>query len=126
MMEESIAAKERYRVSGAENTESWFVVIARAPDDQLSAHYLEYAWVRVWPSLHAQLPHSKITLFHERCPYDGAFLQSFNRMMDDPTFAYRQYFNTIVPMGWEDCIPLQPADLMAYENFKEGLRQLPG
>jgi hypothetical protein len=50
MMEESIAAKERYQFSGAENTESWFVIVARAPDDQLAAHYLEYAWVTVWPS----------------------------------------------------------------------------
>ena len=67
----------------------------------------------------------KITLFHERCEYDGVLLESFNEVVNDPTVENRKYFTTIAPMGWENCTPLQPADLMAYENFKEGLRQLP-
>jgi hypothetical protein len=72
-----------------------------------------------------EIPNGKITLFHERCSYDGTLLASFNELIDDPTFSSRKYFTTIAPMGWEDCVPLQPADLVAYENFKEGFRQLP-
>ena len=72
-----------------------------------------------------ELPSGKITLFHERCDYDGVFLDSFNTLIDDPTFTSRTCFTTIAPMGWEDCVPLQPADLVAYENFKEGFRRLP-
>jgi hypothetical protein len=45
--------------------------------------------------------------------------------MSDPTFTYKHSFTTIAPMGWEDCVALQPADLIAYENFKEGYRLLP-
>lgn len=97
-------------------------------DDPLEMAYdvlQTFLMLEIGAGFHLELPDSKVTLFHERCPHDGVFLQSFNRMMEDPTFAYRQHFTTIAPMGWEDCIPLQPADLMAYENFKEGLRQLP-
>ena len=72
-----------------------------------------------------ELPQGKITLFHERCAYDGVLLDSFNTLINDPTFISRKCFTTIAPMGWEDCVPLQPADLIAYENFKEGFRQLP-
>src|SRR5258708_29384740 len=61
----------------------------------------------------------KITLVHDRCDYDGALLDAFTQMKNDPHFQYRDRFTTIAPMGWEDCIPLQPADLLAYENLKE-------
>jgi hypothetical protein len=66
-----------------------------------------------------------ITLFHERCAYNGVFSETFNELINDSTFAYKKCFTTIEPLGWEDCIPLQAADLIAYENFKEGYRQLP-
>jgi len=60
----------------------------------------------------------KYTFYHERCSYDGAYLDGFNVMMNDPTFKGKELFSTIAPVGWEDCVPLQPADLVAYETFK--------
>ena len=65
----------------------------------------------------------KYILFHERCDYNDAYLKGFNRIMNDPTFSGKELFSTMAPMGWEDCIPLQPADLVAYETFKDALRQ---
>ncbi len=65
-------------------------------------------------------------LFHERCSYDAEYLLAFNKMVDDPTFAGRGLFTTIAPLGWENCIPLQPADMMAYEAFKEAERKFTG
>jgi len=66
---------------------------------------------------------SKITLFHDRTGgngrYDPAILRVFNQQMGDPEFPYRKWFTTIAPMSWEDCIALQPADLVAFECFKE-------
>jgi hypothetical protein len=44
-------------------------------------------------------------------------------MMKDPTFRGKDMFSTIAPMGWEHCVPLQPADLVAYESFKDALRK---
>jgi hypothetical protein len=65
-----------------------------------------------------------IALIHDRCPYDGCMAEAFNQMLDDPGFTYRKCFSTLAPMGWEHCIPLQPADLIAYENFKDACRQI--
>jgi hypothetical protein len=85
---------------------------------------LGFLMIRIGKSM-SRLPNSKITLFHDRCSYDGIFLSAFNNLMSDPTFIYKHSFTTIAPMGWEDCVALQPADLIAYENFKEGYRLLP-
>jgi hypothetical protein len=64
----------------------------------------------------------RIALVHERGSHDSALLEAFNQMKNDKTFQYRDRFTTIASMGWEDCIPLQLADLLAYENFKEAER----
>lgn len=65
-------------------------------------------------------------LFHERCSHDSLYRAAFKTMMDDPTFKGKEHFSTIAPLGWEDCIPLQPADMIAYETFKEAERQFTG
>jgi hypothetical protein len=65
-------------------------------------------------------------LFHERCNYDGLYLDAFNAMMNDPTFVGKELFTTIAPLGWERCIALQPADMIAYETFKEAERGFTG
>jgi hypothetical protein len=70
-----------------------------------------------------QLKPIKYVLFHERCDYDDAYLKGFNAMMADATFKGKELFSTIAPLGWEDCIPLQPADMIAYETFKDALRK---
>lgn len=64
----------------------------------------------------------KVALVHDRGNYDATLLHSFKSLMADPSFRFRQMFTTIAPMGWENCTPLQPADLLAYENFKESER----
>lgn len=70
----------------------------------------------------------KITLFHDRtagnCDYDATILRSFNSLINDPTFVGREMFSTIGPLSWKDCIPLQPADLLAFEGFKQAEAKL--
>jgi hypothetical protein len=65
----------------------------------------------------------KITLFHDRTGgngrYDPVILRSFNGQVADPNYEHTHYFTTIAPLGWEDCVALQPADLVAFEMFKE-------
>jgi hypothetical protein len=40
-------------------------------------------------------------------------------MMDDLALPkYRQLFTTIAPMRWQDCVRLQPADMIAFDTFK--------
>lgn len=67
-----------------------------------------------------------ISLVYERSDYGESMLKGFNRMMDDPTFVYRDIFTTLAPMGWEKCVPLQPADLVAYEVFRDMKRRTKG
>ena len=59
-----------------------------------------------------------IALFHDRCPYDGVLLNAFNRMVEDE-HGYARRFVSLTSVGWEHCVPLQPADLVAYECMKE-------
>ena len=53
-----------------------------------------------------------------------ADLDGFNQQLADPAFEHRNSFTTFAPAGWENCIPLQPTDLVAYENFKDALRKI--
>ena len=68
----------------------------------------------------------KYVLFHDRGPCDAILSNAFNAMICDPGFSDRHLFSTLVPLGWEDCIPLQAADLIAYESFKESERTITG
>jgi hypothetical protein len=66
---------------------------------------------------------AKITLFHDRTggdgKYDPTILRSFNQQVNDPAFEHRRYFTTITPLQWKHSVALQPADLVAFECFKE-------
>lgn len=69
-------------------------------------------------------PNARIALIHDRSAYDGVMLEAFNQQVADPNFAYKGCFTTLTSTGWESCIPLQPADLVAYENFKDAMRKV--
>lgn len=62
----------------------------------------------------------RVAIIHDRAPgYDGVIVDAFNMMLSDPSVPhYKELFTTIAPMRWEDCVPLQPADMIAYEGFK--------
>jgi hypothetical protein len=69
-------------------------------------------------------PNPKIALLHDRNAYDGVMADAFNQTKTDPHFVDGTCFTTFGSVGWEDCVPLQPADLVAYENFKDALRKI--
>ncbi len=61
----------------------------------------------------------KFALFHDRNDHGTDMLAAFNHVMDeDPTFDKQRYFSSLTATGWESCVPLQAADLIAYEMFK--------
>jgi hypothetical protein len=68
----------------------------------------------------------RLVLFHDRGPHDSILLEAFNRALADGTFAGREMFSTIAPLSSVECIPLQAADLLAYENYKDSERVLKG
>jgi hypothetical protein len=63
-----------------------------------------------------------ISLHHDTCRYNGSLSDWFDLLLQDQKFAFRNRFTSITPERWQFCVPLQPADLVAYENFKEGMR----
>jgi hypothetical protein len=46
-------------------------------------------------------------------------LQAFNQTIVAPSFPFKGYFTTLASLSWESCVALQPADLLAFEAFKE-------
>ena len=72
---------------------------------------------------HSQGRQPRINLFHDQTAsngkYDPTILRTFNTQINRPDFIYRDYFTKIASMRWQQCIPLQPADLVAFENYKE-------
>ena len=64
-------------------------------------------------------------LIHERCEFDSVLLGAFNHYLSARPKA-KTLFTSITPMGWEQCIPLQPSDFLAYEAMKETHRHRPG
>ena len=64
----------------------------------------------------------RVTLFHDRTAngkYDPTILKSFNEQVGDVNSECAKYFTTIAPLAWQDCIALQPADLVAFEIFRD-------
>ena len=70
----------------------------------------------------------KVTLFHDwtggKGKYDPIILRSFAQQINDLNFEGRDYFTTIAPLKWQDSIALQPADLVAFECFKEATARI--
>jgi hypothetical protein len=67
-----------------------------------------------------RFPKERVSVFYDRSRQFGAIaMEAFNSFMNDPTAkSVSKYFVTMAPMGWEDCVALQPADLIAYEGMK--------
>jgi hypothetical protein len=67
-------------------------------------------------------PCDEISLHHDQCNYDGALADAFSNMLADPLFKCSGRFTSITPEQGRHCVMLQPADMIAYENFKDGMR----
>ena len=66
-----------------------------------------------------QFPKERVTIIYDRGNIsEWAAQKAFSSMKNDLRYEPRKYFVTIAPMGWEDCAPLQVADLLAYEGYK--------
>jgi hypothetical protein len=64
----------------------------------------------------------RLNLFHDRTAngkYDPVILRAFNQTIFGLRPDLKEYFTSITSMCGEDCIALQPADLVAFEAFKQ-------
>jgi len=67
-------------------------------------------------------PTIRISLVHDRCEYDGVIADAFRKAIEDPAFKEANSYVSIAPGSSLEVIPLQPADLLSHENFKEAKR----
>jgi hypothetical protein len=50
--------------------------------------------------------------------YNGIIQQAFSKMRDDTRWTHRDLFVSFTPLKWEDCVLLQPADMIAFDTRK--------
>lgn len=76
--------------------------------------------VQVGQVMHDFFRKDRVTVYYERSRQLGPIANAaFNDFMEDKTCkSLSKYFVSATPVGWEDCIPLQPADFLAYEGMK--------
>jgi len=67
--------------------------------------------------LHAIAIDPQVSVFYERSEFDKLAREAFDMLKTDSNRVYHSIVSA-EPKGWEDCIPLQSADFMAYEGFK--------
>jgi hypothetical protein len=68
----------------------------------------------------AQLdPHARVTMFHDQSDNDGTILATFNSYQRDAKSEYGYTFSTIAALDSRVCLPLQAADFIAYEFYKD-------
>ncbi len=90
---------------------------------QLLMHHIVGDFTREAPGGYA-----KVTLFHDRTGGDGkhdpTILRAFNQMLTYKNFDGKEYFTKIASLTWQDSVALQPADLVAFECFKQAEARL--
>jgi len=67
---------------------------------------------------------NRFALIYDRGPHSGDMVNAFNRVVADKSFPHAQCFVSFTSMASDSCVPLQAADLIAYENFKESCRHV--
>jgi hypothetical protein len=90
----------------------------------LLTHIMKYLANKVlgdkrWPS-------ERIALIHDDSTYNSILREAFNHVKADESLEHKDQFTTIEPKTWRECMFLQPADFLAYENYKAVERESAG
>jgi hypothetical protein len=87
------------------------------PKDFLYSICFKTCLIQIAGWLSATAIDPQVSVFYERSDFDKLAREAFEMMRTDTNRVYQSIISA-EPKGWEDCIPLQSADLMAYEGFK--------
>ena len=63
-------------------------------------------------------PEDQFAVYIDRHEFEAEAVRIFYAMKDDPAFPYRSRLHTCTPAEMDSMIPLQAADLIAYEGFR--------
>jgi hypothetical protein len=67
---------------------------------------------------------ARIGLVHDRCQYGHTIKNSFQCLLRHPDFEHGRFFEAIESRSWQESVPLQAADLLAYESMKDAERRI--
>jgi hypothetical protein len=87
------------------------------PKDFLYSICFKTCLIQITGWLHAIAVEPQVSVFYERSDFDKLAREAFEMMANDKNRVYHSIVSA-EPKGWEDCIPLQAADFMAYEGFR--------
>jgi hypothetical protein len=64
-------------------------------------------------------PFLRISIIHDHSDYDEIMLHAFNHIKYTLNPPFAALFSTIAPMTSKECLPLQLADFLAFEFFRD-------
>lgn len=70
-------------------------------------------------------PKERVAIIYDRGPFSSAAQSAFDAIKNS-NYKNAHYLATMAPMGWEECVPLQTADLIAFEGYKLVDRHITG
>ncbi|HEV2960536.1 MAG TPA: DUF3800 domain-containing protein [Candidatus Angelobacter sp.] len=89
--------------------------------DKLGSPYLccfKHCIAMAAQSMNSMPAEDKFAVILDRNPEEKQARDLFGKIKDDSTVPYRHRLATCVAGSWEEYIPLQPADMIAYDTFK--------
>jgi hypothetical protein len=102
------------------------------PDDEFrtALYFLSFGLylIALGEKMQQGFPEDRVTVFYDDSKELGVVAQkTFKKFMEeDATKHLSKYFVTCAPMTWQNCVPLQPADLLAYEGMKRIQQKISG
>lgn len=89
--------------------------------DKLGTPYLccfKHCIAMAAQAMNGMPPEDKFSVIIDTNSQENAAMDLFYTIKNSPSIPYRHRLATCVPGSWEEYIPLQPADMIAYDTFK--------
>ncbi len=88
----------------------------KAAEKNVYCHLLLQFGVLIGEVMQNRFPNDKVSIFHDHVLAEPSQYAYAALTADD--CPYHNFYVTMAPRIWQDCLELQPADLMAYEGQK--------
>ena len=88
-----------------------------APAEFLYSTCFKICLLQIAGLMHHHVIDARVRVFYERGVFNHLATESFEMLRKDGNSVYRSVVSA-VPKGWDECLPLQAADFIAYEGFK--------
>ena len=80
---------------------------------------MQHCMMELGGYLYSLNPYLRMSVIHDHSDYDGMMVNAFNYVKHALNPPYAKVLVTIAPMSSKECLPLQLADFLAYEFFKD-------